>query len=243
MSVDTASDPPPPVRLVPPVPQSGRRRLLLGAALLVTFVCGGVVGATSAVYYQNSRGMRMRMPDDPPRHLLADLQWKLDLDEKQSEEIGKILREHFQELKEIREKQSPVIDASFEKMRKDVAGHLDDRQQVLWNERFDRMRRHAFPPPPGGHHRAGGGPHFGGPPGDHDRRSGFDDRRGPRDGFGPPGFGEGIPRDDGSPDGPRFEKGKRMKKGPPEGGPRPMKKPPRDGDRSPPSESGDPPRE
>jgi len=222
MTVDTATDPTPhPLQLAPPAPPTGRRRLLIAAALLVTFVCGGVVGATSAVYYQNSRGRRMH--DDPPRHLLADLQWKLDLDDRQSEEVGRILREHFDELRTLRESHRPEIDASFEKMRTDVASHLNDHQQGLWNEHFERMRHRAFPPPPGRGH-GGGRPHFGGPPGD--RGPEFGDHRGPREGFGPPPLGEG----------PRIEKGKRMKKGHPEEGFGP--RPPRDGGRpAPPDES------
>lgn len=223
MTVDTGTDPTPSLQLAPPVRPTGQRRLLTIVSLLVTFVCGGVVGATSAVYYQNSRGMRMMgMPPDPPRHLLADLQWKLDLDDKQAEEVGKILREHFDELRALREQHRPEIDKSFEKMRTDVASHLNGHQQELWNEHFDRMRHRAFPPPPGRGH-GGGRPHHGGMPGE--RGPEFGDHRGPGEGFGPP-------HGDGPPPGKRFEKGKRMKKGPPEGGPRP----PRDGDRPAPPE-------
>jgi uncharacterized membrane protein len=218
MTVDTATDPTPPLHLAPPSPPTGRRRLLIAATLLVTFVCGGVVGATSAVYYQSRRGMRMmRMPDDAPRHLLADLQWRLDLDEKQSEDVGKILRAHFDELREMRERHFPEIDESFKKMRTEVASHLNEHQQELWNEHFDRMKGRAFPPPPGRGH-GGGRPHHGGPPGE---RPEFGDHRGPRGEFGPHG--------DGPPPGAKFQKGKRMKKGPPpDGGP--GRRPPRDGD-------------
>ncbi len=97
--------------------------------------------------------------DDPPRRMLTQLQKKLSLDEVQSAEVGKILRDHWEQLEEFRREASPRIEASFEKMHEDVSSALKSGQRPAWDEHFNQMKR-GFPP----HGR--GGPHRDRPPPD-----------------------------------------------------------------------------
>lgn len=157
------TDEPATVATLAPPPSGGRivlrRRLFLAATLLTTFVCGAIVGATMVRNFPPEMGHQPPGPnDDPPRRMLNQLQKKLNLDDTQSAEVGRILREHWEQLEEFRREASPRIEASFEKMHADISANLRPHQQVAWDEHFNRMKR-GFPP----HGRGGPGRH-GGPP-------------------------------------------------------------------------------
>jgi hypothetical protein len=169
----TAETPPAPVA----VPAGGlsvvRRRLLIGGTLLTTFVCGGIVGAVTALaVHHRHHGPGFGPGDDAPQRMLTMLEKKLSLDSRQSEAVGKILREHWALMMKYREEDFARIEASCVKMSEDVAAELNPEQQKIWEQHEKERPRFPGGGPRGAHHRGGGPGPFHGDQGPHGERRG-----------------------------------------------------------------------
>lgn len=153
------------------------RMALSGLMILVAGITLGAAGTVMIVRPNHRRLTPPSPPDMATAREIGIMQRMLDLSRDQVEQIGSILREHFEALEAIRVEARPRIDAELEDMKKKVSAVLTPDQRERWQgitESLDQAVHRGFG-------RRGGGSRRGGGPGD--GRGTF--RGGPdRSGFG-----------------------------------------------------------
>ena len=130
------------------------RNLLLGMMVAV-FFSGGVIGSGSTLMLINHR-----IEDNEKHHndpviitgrVVKELEEKLSLNEQQTAQVQKIMKDHLAALDRLRrEKFLPVIREEFNQMEGQVNAVLDDEQRSQWQAWLAERRQRVCPP--GGRH-------------------------------------------------------------------------------------------
>ncbi|HEV3342350.1 MAG TPA: hypothetical protein VG125_18415 [Pirellulales bacterium] len=136
------------------VPQSatgGRRpprRILLGMMVLV-LLSGGAIGSGSTLLVINSRikeNEKGHKIDDWSGRIVSELQEKLSLSEKQTAQVGQIMKEHLAALDKLRrEVFFKKIRDQFKQMEDQVDAVLDEQQHAQWHAWLEERRKRVCP--------------------------------------------------------------------------------------------------
>jgi hypothetical protein len=146
---------------------------------LVILLAGVVIGGASTLMLVRHRPMGPPPgPEFVSGRMVHDLQRDLDLSPEQAKKIGAIVKEHMQEMDNIRIEARPKIAEQLRRMNEEISAVLTEEQRQIWQQNW-RQQFHPFQREmrPGGP-RPGEGP--GRPRGPQERM-----RRGPQH-FGPP---------------------------------------------------------
>ncbi|MDD4888510.1 MAG: hypothetical protein PHU85_01155 [Phycisphaerae bacterium] len=134
----------------PVLPAPPRRRrwltVLVCAALFVTGAVGGAAG--SAMFIRNRVQNAIHHPEIGRQRLEQMLTRRLDLDERQRREVGRILRERQRETQRIRRQFYPLMRAELERSNEEIAGVLRPGQRAKWREIYATFQSRWLPPPP-----------------------------------------------------------------------------------------------
>jgi len=136
----------------PPKPKSrGWVQVLLGIAILL---CGMLIGAGGAVLV--GRGLILRQSTQVSGAIVRHMSRRLNLTPQQERDVRRIVREHMEQVDQIRNQGRRDIEEELDAMRDEVADVLTPQQAQAWRRQFERVRRVA-PPPPGGRWEPPGG--------------------------------------------------------------------------------------
>lgn len=157
---------------------------------LIILVAGVVIGGSSMLIFAPKKPPRA--PEFASGRMVGQLRRELRLSPEQAEKIDPILKEHMENLNDIRIDAQDQIGEALEQMNKQISSILTDRQKRMWETRL----RHLQSP------LHGRGPGRGEGPGGGRFRRGEQDRfrRGPGPGPGPFGprrrpAGPNMPQD------------------------------------------------
>jgi hypothetical protein len=124
------------------------RRILLGMMVAV-FFSGGVIGSGSTLMVVNRRIKENESPRDPVKwseRIVSELEEKLSLSEKQTEQVKQVMKEHLAALNRLRrETFAPRIREQFEQMKDQVDSVLDDEQRSQWHAWLDERQNRVCP--------------------------------------------------------------------------------------------------
>jgi hypothetical protein len=155
------------------------RMVLSGLAILIAGITLGVAGTLLVVKPGVSRPPDI---DHAVGMTVMRFSRELNLTDEQVDRIRAILRDHFEQLEELRRAARPQIEQVLEDMKSQVSEVLTDEQQTEWQRLIERLEREFRR----GMRRGPGGPGGPGRRGDGPRSGRGDGPRGP-DRFGPDG--------------------------------------------------------
>jgi hypothetical protein len=116
---------------------------------LLVFASGGVCGsALTLIFAVRHVQDVIRHPERVPDRVTRHLEWKLDLDENQAEQVRSIVARHYGNIQQIRVGTYPRVQGELDQIRAEIAEVLTDEQRATWFKTFDRLRRRWTPPPP-----------------------------------------------------------------------------------------------
>lgn len=114
---------------------------------IVTFVCGCLVGAgVTFKTLEDEKWGIMKRPGPDPDRIIAELKKELGLTPQQLESVSQVVREHDARMQELHREMHPRFDKNSRLFEEQISKILDNRQQELWRDRVERMRK-KFPPP------------------------------------------------------------------------------------------------
>ena len=133
----------------PRASRARRRRWVAVVLVTVVFAAGFVTGAGTAVLVILNRAAHViHHPEEAARRISRHLAWRLDLDEKQAEQVAAIVAEQQQAILAIRREVQPRFVAELERTHTRIAGVLDEAQREQWQRMFQTLRTEWLPDPP-----------------------------------------------------------------------------------------------
>ena len=114
---------------------------------MLIFVLGGVTGAAIMEMVHRSRqDLPLRgTPEQREAFIVKRLTRKLDLDQKQQEQVRVIIHENHQAMQEIRARSHPQIEAVLDEGQKRITAVLNPEQQRKFQQIIaERKERHGF---------------------------------------------------------------------------------------------------
>lgn len=115
---------------------------------LVLLVSGGVIGAGFTLIVVLHRVQVMiKNPELFATQATKRLTSALDLSEEQARRVNAILREHQDDIRDIRREVRPQIDRQLDLLREDIARELTPEQAKRWRAFIAKKRRVWMPPP------------------------------------------------------------------------------------------------
>lgn len=117
------------------------RELMLGILL---FLCGFLSGGILVGHVIAARASAVQRSGVDLQAALNRLHRVLDLDEEQRQAVASTIRDGLKDLREVRKEVGPQVEMILMRIREDVASVLDERQKILWQNRFDSMRSRWF---------------------------------------------------------------------------------------------------
>jgi hypothetical protein len=121
--------------------RGGRRRYALAAVLLLAALAiGAVIGAGAAVIYMKEKRPRPPSPDQVGEGILRDMSKMLPLDDREKDELRRVVIGHMNRVADIRKKSWDDIRDQFDAMQDDVVDVLGPERYEKWeSERDKRM--------------------------------------------------------------------------------------------------------
>jgi len=128
-----------------PLPKRRRwwRDVVLGILL---FACGVVVGGAAVSRFHAHRMLSVSQNGIDRERMYHRLQRALDLNEEQAAKVRAIVGKGLDDLRAVRLRMRPEVEAALEGVRDEVAAVLDDTQKQKWESRFDQIRERWLPP-------------------------------------------------------------------------------------------------
>jgi hypothetical protein len=120
-----------------PLPAVPRRRwwltLLMG---LVIFVSGGVCGVGIGMWLEKQHFLEiLRYPERGPERIVARMQSRLQLDDRQARQVRAIVEKRVAALQDVHRKVvDPLLVEQLEQFEAEVAEVLNPQQRVEWHE-------------------------------------------------------------------------------------------------------------
>ena len=84
-------------------------------------------------------------PEKIPDLVLPRLRRDLGLNEDQFHQVNRIIRQHHQQLDQVRREAVSQVQKEFDALDREMNENLDERQRDKWKHRFHHVREMWFP--------------------------------------------------------------------------------------------------
>ena len=113
---------------------------------LLIFVCGGVCGAGIGMWLEKQHFQEiLRYPERGPERIVARMRSRLQLDDRQTEQVQTIVEKRVAALQEVHRQVDPLLAKQLELFEAEVAEVLNPQQQAEWHEYVKPIPKKWYP--------------------------------------------------------------------------------------------------
>ena len=120
-----------------------RANVLLG---LLIFVCGGVCGAGVGMLLEKQHFQDiLRYPERGPERIVARMRSRLQLDDRQTQQVQALVEKRVAALEEVHRQVDPLLAKQLELFEAEVAEVLNPQQRAEWHEYMQPIPKKWYP--------------------------------------------------------------------------------------------------